>query len=86
MSRLDLTPLFEPFHLKNITLNTRFIMPAMNRGWTVEVHGAHGYFIDQFFWPETNVRTDCYGGATVLERAGYTLEIVRAIRAAVGQA
>lgn len=50
----------------------------------VEVHGAHGYFIDQFFWPVTNRRSDRYGGATVLERVRYPLEVVRAIRAAVG--
>jgi len=50
----------------------------------VEVHGAHGYFLDQFLWPETNLRRDQYGGDTVLERAAYPLDVVRAIRAAVG--
>lgn len=213
---IDLSPLFAPFHLKNITLPTRFIMPAMNRGWTVdglpsrrysdyyarrvergvamvitgacpidhpsssamtdpiinvrsgeawaeataavraagghmvqqlwhegairvegrgpypdaptlspsgfasrgrpngraatideleeikaayvaaalvaqasgfsgvEVHGAHGFLLDQFLWAQTNLRTDRYGGSTVLERARFPLEVVRAIRAAVG--
>ncbi|MFA7669464.1 MAG: hypothetical protein WCX93_08970, partial [Burkholderiaceae bacterium] len=33
---VDLSPLFQPFRLKNITLKTRFIMPAMNRGWIVD--------------------------------------------------
>lgn len=28
----------------------------------VELHGAHGYLIDQFFWKETNRLTDEYGG------------------------
>jgi 2,4-dienoyl-CoA reductase-like NADH-dependent reductase (Old Yellow Enzyme family) len=28
----------------------------------VELHGAHGYLIDQFFWDRTNLRTDGYGG------------------------
>ncbi|HEX4291792.1 MAG TPA: alkene reductase, partial [Trebonia sp.] len=28
----------------------------------VELHGAHGYLIDQFFWPKLNKRTDRYGG------------------------
>lgn len=216
MARVDLSPLFQPFWLRNIELNTRFIMPAMNRGWIeaglpsekyaeyyasrvrrgislvitgacpvdhpsssalidplinersgaawakataavraagghmfqqlwhegairvegkgpypeaptlspsglaqkgrpngraatleeldeikqafaraalvardsgfsgVEVHGAHGYFLDQFLWQETNLRSDRYGGKTVLERAAYPLEVVRAIRAAVG--
>ncbi len=50
----------------------------------VEIHGAHGYFLDQFLWADTNLRSDRYGGASVLERARYPLEIVRAIRAATG--
>lgn len=216
MNRVDLSPLFTPFRLKNITLKSRFIMPAMNRGWIVdglpsikyaeyyssrvrrgialvitgacpvdhpsssamidplidarsgaawakttaavreagghmfqqlwhegairlagrgpypeavslspsglarkgkpngraaslleldeikqafvlaalvakasgfagvEVHGAHGFLLDQFLWSETNLRTDRYGGATVRERARFPLDVVRAIRAAVG--
>ena len=31
----------------------------------VEVHGAHGYLIDQFFWAGTNLRDDRYGGPTL---------------------
>ena len=27
-----------------------------------EVHGAHGYLIDQFLWDKTNIRDDRYGG------------------------
>lgn len=50
----------------------------------VEIHGAHGYFLDQFLWSETNVREDQYGGRNVLERARYPLEVVSAIRKAVG--
>ena len=50
----------------------------------VEIHGAHGYLIDQFFWAETNTRTDLFGGATVSERARFGAEVVRAVRAAVG--
>ena len=50
----------------------------------VEIHGAHGYLIDQFFWPGTNERTDRYGGPSMQARARFALEIVRSVRAAVG--
>ncbi len=50
----------------------------------VEVHGAHGYLIDQFFWAETNTRTDLFGGATLKERARFGAEVVKSVRAAVG--
>lgn len=51
---------------------------------TVEIHGAHGYLVDQFFWSGTNERTDRYGGATIRERARFAGEVVAAIRTAVG--
>ena len=51
---------------------------------TIELHGAHGYLIDQFFWSGTNERTDGYGGATIAERSRFAAEIVAATRAAVG--
>jgi 2,4-dienoyl-CoA reductase-like NADH-dependent reductase (Old Yellow Enzyme family) len=51
---------------------------------TLEIHGAHGYLIDQFFWTGTNERTDRYGGATLKERSRFAGEVVREIRAAVG--
>ncbi len=51
---------------------------------TLELHGAHGYLIDQFFWPETNQRTDRWGGATIGERSRFAAEVVAAVRAAVG--
>ena len=50
----------------------------------VEIHGAHGYLIDQFFWPNTNHRTDGYGGNSIGERARFAVEAIKAIRAAVG--
>jgi 2,4-dienoyl-CoA reductase-like NADH-dependent reductase (Old Yellow Enzyme family) len=50
----------------------------------VEVHGAHGYLIDQFFWHPTNQRTDGYGGQTLPERTRFAAELIRAVREAVG--
>ncbi|WP_287977285.1 12-oxophytodienoate reductase [Sphingomonas sp.] len=49
----------------------------------VEVHGAHGYLIDQFLWTATNLRTDRYGGASIAERSRFAVDVVAAIRAAV---
>jgi len=51
---------------------------------TVEIHGAHGYLIDQFFWDGTNKREDRYGGASLKQRARFAAEVVAAIRMAVG--
>jgi 2,4-dienoyl-CoA reductase-like NADH-dependent reductase (Old Yellow Enzyme family) len=51
---------------------------------TVEIHGAHGYLIDQFFWEGTNLRTDAFGGATLKQRSRFAAEVVKAIRQAVG--
>src|SRR5690606_10899877 len=51
---------------------------------TVELHGAHGYLIDQFFWAGTNTRTDRYGGATLAERSRFAADVVAATREAVG--
>ncbi|MET7515333.1 NADH:flavin oxidoreductase [Streptomyces sp. NBC_01445] len=45
----------------------------------VEVHGAHGYLLDQFLWAGTNRRTDGYGGDAVA-RTKFAAEIVAAIR------
>ena len=50
----------------------------------VELHGAHGYLIDQFFWHPTNQRTDIYGGQSLALRSRFAVELVRAVRQAVG--
>jgi 2,4-dienoyl-CoA reductase-like NADH-dependent reductase (Old Yellow Enzyme family) len=50
---------------------------------TIELHGAHGYLIDQFFWEGTNARTDNYGGDLVA-RGRFAAEILKAVRAEVG--
>lgn len=51
----------------------------------IEIHGAHGYLIDQFFWEVTNTRTDEYGGKTIKERSRFAVDVIKAIRAAVGE-
>lgn len=50
----------------------------------VEIHGAHGYLIDQFIWHETNHRTDRWGGPSPRDRVAFAVAVVRACRAAVG--
>ncbi len=50
----------------------------------VEIHGAHGYLIDQFLWEATNRRTDEYGGDLV-GRTRFAREVVAAVRKAVGR-
>ena len=49
----------------------------------VELHAAHGYLIDQFFWEGTNKREDGYAGG-IAERTRFGCEIVREIRRRVG--
>ncbi|TAP43217.1 NADH:flavin oxidoreductase [Arthrobacter sp. S39] len=49
----------------------------------IELHGAHGYLIDQFLWERTNQRTDAYGGDPA-GRARFAVEVVMACREATG--
>ncbi|WP_446222492.1 NADH:flavin oxidoreductase [Nocardia sp. IBHARD005] len=48
----------------------------------VELHGAHGYLLDQFLWSRTNRRADVYGGDPVA-RTRFAAEIVAAVRSVV---
>ncbi|MEN7341573.1 MAG: NADH:flavin oxidoreductase [Pseudomonadota bacterium] len=50
----------------------------------IEIHGAHGYLIDQFFWSVMNQRDDRYGGS-LEQRTEFAKEIIRQCRAAVGE-
>ncbi len=50
----------------------------------IELHGAHGYLIDQFFWEGQNRRTDAYGGS-IEKRTRFAVEIISAIRAELGR-
>lgn len=49
----------------------------------VEIHGAHGYLINQFLSPYSNQRTDEYGGS-LANRARFPLEVVRKVRERLG--
>jgi 2,4-dienoyl-CoA reductase-like NADH-dependent reductase (Old Yellow Enzyme family)/thioredoxin reductase len=49
----------------------------------VGLHGAHGYLLSQFFSPHCNKRDDEYGG-DLAARMRFPLEVVRAVRAAIG--
>ena len=52
---------------------------------TLELHGAHGYLIDQFFWDQTNDRTDQYGGKTLAERTRFGVEVIKEVRKQTGE-
>lgn len=59
-------------------------LDAKNIGFDgIELHGAHGYLIDQFFWQGTNERSDEYGG-NLANRSRFAVEIIEAVRTAVG--
>jgi len=49
----------------------------------IAIHGAHGYLPDAFLWEGTNRRDDRYGGGLV-ERTRYVVEMIAAIRQAIG--
>ncbi|HEX7602580.1 MAG TPA: alkene reductase [Polyangiaceae bacterium] len=49
----------------------------------VELHGANGYLLEQFISPNTNQRTDAYGGS-VEKRTRFVLEVAQAVAGAIG--
>ena len=57
---------------------------ARETGFTgVQVHGAHGYLLSSFLSPVTNLRSDAWAGSHA-NRARFLLEVIRAVRKAVG--
>jgi len=48
----------------------------------IELHGAHGYLLDQFFWEGMNHRDDAYGGS-LEARTELVQEIIRQVRARI---
>ena len=75
----------EPDELHRVTeLFARGAATARDVGFdAVEIHGAHGYLLDQFFWERTNLRTDGFGGS-LTARTRFPAQVVAAVRAAVG--
>ena len=49
----------------------------------IEIHGSHGYLVNQFLSPRTNKRTDEYGGS-VINRAKFACDIIKRVRRKVG--
>jgi len=50
----------------------------------IELHGANGYLLEQFIRPNSNTRTDAYGGS-IENRARFVLDVVKATTAAIGK-
>ena len=69
-----------------VKAHARATLRAMKAGFDlVELHGAHGYLINQFLSPATNRRTDEYGGSPE-NCLRFALEVLKACREAVGPA
>ncbi|KAK1417428.1 hypothetical protein QVD17_26555 [Tagetes erecta] len=49
----------------------------------IEIHGAHGYLLDQFMKDGINDRTDEYGGS-LANRCKFLIQVVQAVAAAIG--
>jgi N-ethylmaleimide reductase len=50
----------------------------------VELHSANGYLLEQFIRPNSNIRTDGYGGS-IEKRSRFALEVADAVLAAIGK-
>jgi N-ethylmaleimide reductase len=58
---------------------------AMRAGFDgVELHGANGYLLEQFIRPNSNQRTDRYGGS-IENRARFVLDVVEGVVKAIGR-
>lgn len=68
-------------------IENQFVLAALNAKKSgfdaIEIHGAHGYLINEFFSPFSNKRSDNYGGS-IYNRARFSIEIIQKIRKAVG--
>jgi 2,4-dienoyl-CoA reductase-like NADH-dependent reductase (Old Yellow Enzyme family) len=65
-----------------IDLHVEAARRSLDAGFDIcEIHGAHGYIVQQFLSPITNLRRDAYGGE-LAGRMRFCLELVEAVRAA----
>ncbi|KAK1403700.1 12-oxophytodienoate reductase 2 [Heracleum sosnowskyi] len=70
-----------PQYINDFRLAARNAMEAGFDG--VEIHGAHGYLVDQFLKDQVNDRTDKYGGS-LENRCRFALEVVEALSEEIG--
>ncbi|KAI3868446.1 hypothetical protein MKW92_021834 [Papaver armeniacum] len=70
-----------PQVIDDFRLAARYAIEAGFDG--VEVHGAHGYLLDQFMMDTVNDRTDEYGG-TLEKRCRFALEVVKSVVEEIG--
>lgn len=83
--RGDVTPLTLDGIRKLVVKFGRAAVRAREAGFElIEVHGAHGYLVNQFLSGFSNIRTDAYGG-DIEGRTRFALEIVREIRDRLGK-
>ncbi|RLC95215.1 MAG: NADH:flavin oxidoreductase [Chloroflexi bacterium] len=67
-----------------VEAHVRAVTRARAAGFdAVEIHGAHGYIVNQFLSPVTNRRTDKYGG-DLEERMAFALEIIERVKEETG--
>ncbi|KAD6795229.1 hypothetical protein E3N88_06125 [Mikania micrantha] len=76
-----------PHEIPNIVEDYRLAaVNAIKAGFDgIEIHGAHGYLLDQFMKDGINDRTDEYGGS-LANRCKFLLQVVQAVAAAIGAA
>ena len=67
--------------VQDFATTAKFLIAAGFDG--VTIHGGHGFLLTQFLSPVTNTRTDDYGGS-LENRARFPIQIVRAVREAIG--
>lgn len=72
--------------IKNVIFDfTAAAIRAKKAGFDgIEIHSAHGYLLNQFYSPLTNKRLDAYGYSTIENRIRLHIEIIQAIKKAVG--